>query len=130
MNLLGGGVREYRLLIVEGDRHSFDELRGGLAELGYECEVALDIQTARSILTERRMDVAIVNARFGETDDEELIAEMKAQDPSMRLVLYNGTAKGARRRRLRRMGADSYLSPSSDLPAVVRAARRVIEERL
>lgn len=126
--MVEGGIRAPRLLIVESDRHSFDELRAAFAEESLECEVALDLETALSILDERRMDLAVVNAQLAEEEEEELIEKLHAKCPDMRLVLYEGTAERARRRRLRRMGADSYLTTASDLAAVARAAVRVLEE--
>ncbi len=128
--MVEGGMTAPRLLIVENDRHSFDELRAAFAEEGLECEVALDLETALSILDERHMDLAVVNAQLAEGDDEGLIESLHGKCPGLRLVLYEGTAERARRRRLRRMGADSYLTTASDLGAVVRAATRVMREKL
>jgi DNA-binding response OmpR family regulator len=123
-------MRPYRLLVVEADRHSFDQLREAISEMGHECEVALDLETAMNILEERRMDVTVVNLQLTECEEEELIEGLQEKVPSMHLVLYNGSAERTRRRRLRRMGADSYLTRASDLGAVVRAVRRVIQRKL
>lgn len=117
-----------RLLIVEGDRHNFDELRDYCVEMGYECEVALDPDTALGILTERQMDLAVVNAELSD-DDEELIQGFKTANPEVALVIFNGTGKKSEQRRFRRMGASSYLSASSDLGAVIRAIERTLTEQ-
>ncbi len=130
MGAPGGRVRPVRLLIVEADRRSFDELREAMIQDGHECEVALDLETARAILQERRMDIAVLNLQLAEQEEEELLAELKDMDPSMRVVLYNGTAEERRRRRLRRRGVDSYITTASDLTAVIRSIRRVIREKL
>ena len=116
-----------RLLLVEGDRHAIDDLRDQFGTEGFECEVALDIETARTILQERLMDVAVINLSLVVADEDALIAELKGYNPEMHLVLYNGKADKADQRRLRRMGADSYLSEASDLNAVARAAHRLLE---
>jgi ActR/RegA family two-component response regulator len=116
-----------RLLLVEGDRHAIDDLRDQFGTEGFECEVALDIETARTILQERLMDVAVINLSLVTASEDALIEELKAYNPGMHLVLYNGRADKADQRRLRRLGADSYLSESSDLNAVARAAHRLLE---
>jgi ActR/RegA family two-component response regulator len=115
-----------RLLLVEEDRHAIDDLRDQFIEEGYECEVALDIDTARSILQGRLMDVSVINLALVMASDTNLVEELKGYNPEMRVVLYNGTADKTEQRKLRRMGADSYLSESSDLNAVVRAAHRLL----
>lgn len=125
MRPIGPRADRLRLLIVEEDRRSYDELRGALMELGYECEVALDMETARTVIGERRMGMAVVNVQMAEKPEEELIREFKEASPGIRLVFYNGTTDKTRQRRLRRVGADSYLSTASDLGAVVRAVERV-----
>jgi len=118
-----------RILIVDNARRSFDQLRDAFAGEGYECEVALELDTARKILAERLMDVAIVSADAVECDDETLVREFKRAVPPMGVIIFNGTAKKNVQRRLRRLGADSYLSKSSDPNAVVRAVERVLEKR-
>lgn len=122
-------IERQRLVLLEEDRHNIDELRDFFLQKGYECEVALDMETARSILDERRMDLAVVNLELAGAQDEQIIEEFKARDPEMALVLYNGRKDKARQRRLRRAGADSYLSTASDIGAVARAVERVLSRR-
>lgn len=130
MNVVGQSARRYRLLIVETDRHSFDEMRQAFLGQGHECEVALDLETALNILDERRMDIAVVNTELAECEDEELVDRLQERARGIRIALYNGTTDRARQRRLRRRGADSYLSEDSDIPAVIRAVQRIIDEKM
>ena len=116
-----------RLLLIEEDRHNIDYLRDAFGELGYECEVALDLNTARNILVERRMALAVINAKVPGTREEKVIEEFRAAAPGMKLVIYNGTKSKTRQRRLRRLGADSYLSSSGDMRAVIRSVQRAFE---
>lgn len=118
-----------RLLLVEADRHNIDELRDVFSDRGYECEVALELTTARNILTERMMDVTVINAAISGVNDEEIIREFRGRDCSMSLVIYNGTKDKARQRKLRSMGANSYLSTTSDLKAVAKAVINVLSTR-
>lgn len=122
-----------RLLVVENARHIIDELRDAFAGGRSECEVALDIQTARAILAERRMDAIIVDARTvsaGRSRISDLIKQFKALDASMKIVIFNGGTSTLTQRRLRRLGADGYLSRKSDLKAVERSVRRVLGQEL
>lgn len=75
------------------------------------------------------MTMTIVNSLVSIDSDEKLIGELKAIDPDMALVIFNGTKKKALQRKLRRLGAHGYLSEASDLPAVVRTVQRVLAER-
>ncbi len=126
MSMLEPEAVRRRLVLVEDDRHSIDALRTAFADLGCECEVALDLSTAMTILGERRMDVAVVNAKATDMKEEQLIDELKDASPGIRIVIYNGTKSKARQRRLRRQGADSYLSTASDMAAVARSVERVL----
>jgi DNA-binding NarL/FixJ family response regulator len=73
------------------------------------------------------MSAAAVNVRTCGVDDEQLLARFKERAPALRMVLYNGGADRRVQRHLRRLGADSYLSRSSDLEATVRAVERVCQ---
>ena len=124
--MLRKGARPRRLLIIEENRRFYDDLREALVAQGAECEVALDFGTASGILAERRMDLAVVNTDLTPGPDEELIRVLKARAPRMRLVLYHGTAPQKERRRLRRLGADSYLTGVRDPADILRAVERVL----
>jgi DNA-binding NarL/FixJ family response regulator len=71
------------------------------------------------------MDLIAANAELAE-DDESLIEQFKEACPPAGLVVYNGTCEKTEQRRLRRVGADSYMSEASDLSAVIRAIERVM----
>lgn len=116
-----------RLLLLEEDRHNIDDLRDAFFQLGYECEVVLDLATGRTILAERRMDIIVINAKVLGGREEKVLAELKAEAPAMRVVIYNGTKAKARQRRLRRLGADSYLSAASDMSSVVRSVQKAFQ---
>ncbi len=119
-------IVQRRLLLVEEDRHSIDALRDVFSDWGLECEVTLDMGTARNILLNRMMDVVVVNAALSGAKEETLIKDLRAGSAEMLIVVYNGTTNRARQRRLRRLGADSYLSKTSDLNAVVRAVQKLM----
>ena len=117
-----------RLLIVEHNRHSIEELRDIFAAEGFECEVALSFPTARRILRERKMDVAVIDACLEDMSQKEVIRELKTRYPGMRLVIFNGVKNKTQQRRMRKLGADSYLSKASDFSAVARAVDRALEK--
>ena len=120
-----------RLLIVEDARHVIDELRDAFAEGQLECEVVLDVQTARDILGERHMDIAVIDARIvpgGAKGIPELIGQFRALAPLVRIVVFNGVTSQLVQRRMRRLGAAGYLSQKSDIRAVIRSVRKVAGE--
>jgi DNA-binding NarL/FixJ family response regulator len=55
----------------------------------------------------------------------ELIPKLNDKDEEMKIVIFNGISDKKHQRRMRRRGADGYLSEKSDLGAVVRSVRRV-----
>jgi DNA-binding NarL/FixJ family response regulator len=95
----------------------------------FECEVALNMDTAWQVLDERRMDAILVDAA-GESveieDIPDLIPKLKEKDEEMKIVIFNGVSDKRTQRKMRRLGADGYLSEKSDLNAVVRSVRRVL----
>ncbi len=75
------------------------------------------------------MDLAIVNAALTPDDEEAMIVEFKAALPEMGLLVFNGKVPKSAQRRLRRLGADSYLSAPSELKSVVRGVERLLQTR-
>ena len=119
-----------RLLLVEQDPHVIDELRDHFAGPMFECEVALNMETAWQVLDERKMDAVVVDAADESVDIEEipdLISRLKEKDEEMSIVIFNGVSDKPTQRKMRRLGADGYLSEKSDLNAVVRSVGRVLD---
>ena len=120
-----------RLLLVEHDRHVLDELRDMLVEHGFECEVALSVETAWDILSERHMDAVVVNAKIQPSPSggvRGLIRTLKRLAPTARIIIFNGVTNKVIQRRLRRQGVEGHLSERSDLKAVARCVARVLDQ--
>ena len=66
-----------RILIVEDERQTVDELRDLFELYGYETEVALNKQVAITILQERSMDIAIVSTQVQGVPGTEILHEIK-----------------------------------------------------
>jgi len=120
-----------RLLLVEPNRHAIDDLRGAFAGREFEWEFAVNVQTARRILKQRRMDVLVLDGQLDHVASggvPALIGELKRGCPWLKVVVFNGVTDRAQQRRMRRLGADGYLSRKSDLSALIRCVRRVLGE--
>jgi DNA-binding NarL/FixJ family response regulator len=94
----------------------------------FECEVALNVETARNVLSERQMDVVVMDQNMECVREviPDILFEFKELDDNMKIIVFNGVADKSLQRKMRRMGADGYLSTKSDLEAVVRSTHRVL----
>lgn len=122
-----------RLLLVEQDPHVIDELRDHFGGPMFECEVALNMETAWQVLQERKMDATIIDAADESVDMDDIpdiIPKLKEQNEEMKIVIFNGVSNKKNQRKMRRLGADGYLSDKSDLSAVVRSVRRVLDQEI
>ncbi len=118
-----------RLLLLEQDRHIIDNLRDMFPGSEFECEMALDVQTALEIVLARHMDVVVVDSAISPAPAggiRGLIRRIKAESPATRVVVFNGVTDKAVQRKMRRLGAYGYVSRASDLRAVERSVRRVL----
>lgn len=116
-------------MLVEQDPHIIDEWRDQFSDPMFECEVALDLETAMNVLEEREMDAMVIDAGDEAVEQDnvpELIERLKEHNDSMKIVVFNGISDKRHQRKMRRIGADGYLSEKSDLSAVIRSVRRVL----
>jgi len=78
-----------RILIVEDERQTVDELRDLFELYGYETEVALNKQVAVTILQERSMDVAIVSTLVQGVPGVEILHEIKKYYATMPIIMIS-----------------------------------------
>ena len=78
-----------RILIVEDERQTVDELRDLFELYGYETEVALNKQVAITILQERSMDIAIVSTLVQGVPGTEILHEIKKYYATMPIIMIS-----------------------------------------
>ncbi len=116
-------VVRYRVLIIDKNRRIVDQLQDHFERDGFEPEVALSGDVGLSIVSERRMNVAVLDANMGKEDDWNLLRDLKRKDPSLPVVLINGPKGGSRV--ARRAGAERYVSSPLDPAKVISAVNKI-----
>ena len=115
-----------RILLIGNARGSVQELRKRLSSNGYECEVALDLETASSVVSERKMAAVVVDLDADGLTADAVLETFPGEECQEGLILFNGSSDSAVQRRYRRRGVDSYLSEKSGPDHVLRATDRAI----
>ena len=113
-----------RVLIIDGDRRAVDQLQDQFERDGFEPEVALNGNVGLSIVGERRMNAAVLDATMGKEDDWNLLRGLKNRDPSLPVVLINGPKGGSAV--ARRAGATRYVSSPVDPAKVISAVSQIV----
>lgn len=97
------------VLVVDDEHEITDLLQEHLGACGYAVEVAHDGGQALQIAAARRPDVVLLDITMPGPDGEEVLARLRAIDPTVSVVMLTGNDDEARARRLLRAGAFDYL---------------------
>jgi len=115
-----------RVLIIEGDRRTVDELQERFERHGIEAEVALTTAVGLSILSERRMDAAVLDAQMDANEDWKVLKSIKEKDPDLPIVMINGNKLKGITKLARRFGAARFLPSPVDPEKVIVALSDVL----
>jgi len=115
-----------RVLIIEADRRTVDELQERFERHGIEAEVALNVAVGLTILAERRMDAAVIDAQFEVMNEWTLLQRVKEVDPNVPVVMINGDKSKGISKVARRAGVTRFLSSPVDPEKVILALSDVI----
>lgn len=117
--------RESRLvLVVDDDERFATTLARALARRAWIPSVAFSITDAIRQARGEVPDAAVVDLRIGEESGLELIPELRALGPAMRIVVLTGYASIATAVRAVKLGADDYLAKPVTAAAVAEALER------
>ncbi len=122
--------KKFRVLLVGRDFYQINTIRAHLSELDLECESVMDIDTARQVLSSRFMDVMALDSTLESPDTgrlRDLLEGFKSDHAGTSIVVYNGVSNRTLKRRLRRHGADGYISTNNDMKSVAASIRRVLD---
>jgi len=109
-----------RLLIVEDDDRFADTLATEFRERGYDVTTLTD---ARSIsqLDTPSFAYAIIDLRLRDASGLDVIVELKARAPDIRIVVLTGYGSIATAVQATKLGASDYLTKPVDIDALERA---------
>lgn len=115
-----------RVLIIDQDRRTVDQLQEKLEQLGMEAEIALTGDVGLTILREREMDAAVLDAKVGGFDGWDLLRAIKRRAPQLPVVFINGRARKGESRVARRAGASRFIRIPADPDRVINAVHQVL----
>jgi two-component system response regulator MprA len=98
-----------QLLVVDDEHEITDLLDDHLRACGYAVEVAHDGLQALQVAAARRPDAVLLDITMPGLDGEEVLARLRALDPTVVVVMLTGNDDEALARRLLRAGAFDYV---------------------
>lgn len=118
------------LLIVDDDEIFRDRLGRALERRGYVVRLAADPEAALPLAQRESPELALVDLRMGEASGLELLRDLKAIDPTTKVVMLTGYGSIATAIEAMRLGAHHYLSKPADADDVIAAFERGDNEPL
>jgi DNA-binding response OmpR family regulator len=119
-----------RIVIVEDERQTVDELRDHLELYGYETEVALTVPVGVSIVEGRKMDIAIIGEDVREVSGLDILGKLRELDPDIKVVMMTGQKSKRYRSSLLKSGAQGVLAQPLDKAAALAVIEGVLKRSL
>ena len=116
-----------RILIVEDERQTVDELRDLFELYGYETEVALNKQVAITILQERSMDIAIVSTLVQGVPGAEILHEIKRYYATMPIIMISDQKLKRVESSSLKAGANVFLLKPLDHTTILQTIEDILE---
>lgn len=109
------------LLLVEDDLPFRQRLSVTLERRGFEVGQAASIAEARGVAASLHPDYAVLDMRLPDGNGLDLVAELRAQNPSIRIVVLTGYGNLATAVAAVKAGATDYLAKPADPEDIVKA---------
>lgn len=95
-----------------------------------ECESVMDIETARQLMACRRFDLIVLDSMLAPDAEmkqmKNMVEMLKSRCNGIKIVVFNGVSNRTIQRRIRRRGADGYLSSKNDMKKVAGSVRKLL----
>lgn len=114
----------HSLLIVDDDETFRTRLGRAIAARGYEVRLASDGEEALRLAKEDSPEYALVDLRMPGLSGLEVVRELRAIDPTTRILVLTGYGSIATAMSAVRLGAADYLSKPADVDQILAALTR------
>jgi len=98
-----------RILVVAKDPQTMSDIQNPEIANVHEIEIALNPEFAVAILSERRMDVLVLDMALTNGDDVATLKSVKEEFPSLPIIAIGDRNTKPIRTKLKRAGADFYI---------------------
>ena len=119
-----------RLLIVDDDQALRDRLSLVLSKKGFVIVTADTLSSAKKCLKINEPEVILLDLKLEDGWGVDLIAEAKAQNPEIRIVVFTGYGNIASAVAALKHGAFNYLAKPADIVTIERALRNISDDTL
>lgn len=119
-----------RILIIEDERQTVDELRDNLELYGYETEVALTVPVGFSIVEQRKMDLAVVGEEVHEVSGLDILKKLKELDAEIRVVMITSQRSKRYQASLLKSGAHGVLTQPLEKESSLKLIEGVVKTSL
>ncbi len=109
------------ILIIDDDASFGDRLALSFQRRGYQAVSCRDGVSARAALTDQSFDAAVVDLRLEGESGLELVKQLQALTPALRIVIVTGYGSIATAKEALRQGAVDYLTKPTDAVEIERA---------
>ena len=127
----------FQILVAEDDKSAGRLIMDTLSDAGYEPVLAADGLQAYAMLTQRHVDLLVLDLMLPELDDFSLLRQLRESGSTLPVLVLTAREAIADKRRGLRAGADDYMVKPADeeelllrIAALLRRSRQACEHRL
>lgn len=127
----------FQILVAEDDKSAGRLIMDTLADAGYKPVLATDGQQAYALLTQRHVDLMVLDLMLPELDGFSLLRQLRESGSTLPVLVLTAREAIADKRRGLRAGADDYMVKPADeeelllrIAALLRRSRQACEHRL
>ncbi len=121
--------KKRRVLLVEDDEGAAFGYRRYLSRNGYDCETVTGLKEARECFARDRLDAVVLDLRLPDGNSLEWIPEIRADRPSVPVVVITGMDDIATAVQATKAGADNFLTKPVQLKEVKQSLDKALEIR-
>ena len=81
-----------QILLVDDDQHLLESMGSWLVDQGFQVSLATNSNSAKKVLNEKSIDLALVDLRLGDEDGLALLADCRKHHPNLVVLLMTGYA--------------------------------------
>lgn len=112
------------LLLVDDDLTFCRVLAKALEKRGFDVFIATEIASGLELASDHQPDYAVIDLRIGHESGLELVQQLHAQHPSLRILMLTGFASIATAVEAIKLGAIHYLTKPASVDDILQALQR------